>query len=118
MAGDMTLERLLQRYSNLYEQRQIEFKLDVLAQRLDPASRRVHLMSGESLDYDRLLLCTGAIARELQCPGTRLPGVRYLRNLADVAAIQAGLSDWGPSCHHRRRLHGARDSSNRALTGV
>jgi 3-phenylpropionate/trans-cinnamate dioxygenase ferredoxin reductase subunit len=51
----------------------------------------VTLAGGEELEYDRLLLCVGAKSRELSCPGAELPGVHYLRAIADVAAIRAGL---------------------------
>jgi 3-phenylpropionate/trans-cinnamate dioxygenase ferredoxin reductase subunit len=58
--------------------------------RLDAAARRVELADGEHLTYDRLLLCLGAESRRLTCPGATLPGVHYLRALADIAPIQAG----------------------------
>jgi 3-phenylpropionate/trans-cinnamate dioxygenase ferredoxin reductase subunit len=51
----------------------------------------VTLAGGEELAYDRLMLCVGAKSRELSCPGAELPGVHYLRAIADVAAIRAGL---------------------------
>jgi 3-phenylpropionate/trans-cinnamate dioxygenase ferredoxin reductase subunit len=41
------------------------------------------------LQYDRLLLCLGADARRLSCPGADLGGVHYLRGLADAHAIRA-----------------------------
>jgi 3-phenylpropionate/trans-cinnamate dioxygenase ferredoxin reductase subunit len=43
------------------------------------------------LNYDRLLLCLGAGSRRLTCPGADLPGVHYLRALADVPPIQAAI---------------------------
>ncbi len=58
--------------------------------RLDPAARRVELADGETLGYDRLLLCLGAQARRLTCPGAELAGVHYLRGIADVAPIRGG----------------------------
>src|SRR4029077_20375798 len=45
----------------------------------------------EEVVYDRLLLCLGAISRQLTCPGSELPGVHYLRGISDVPGIQGGL---------------------------
>jgi 3-phenylpropionate/trans-cinnamate dioxygenase ferredoxin reductase subunit len=91
LSGEMPLERLPFRHQSFYDEHGIELKLGVRATRLDPAARRVSLSSGETLEYDRLLLCTGASSRKLTCPGTDLPGVRYLREIADVAVIRAAL---------------------------
>lgn len=47
----------------------------------------VILDSGESLDYDRLLVASGARPRELPVPGADLEGVVYLRTLAQAEDI-------------------------------
>jgi 3-phenylpropionate/trans-cinnamate dioxygenase ferredoxin reductase subunit len=87
----MAAERLPVRHQPFYDEHRIELKLGVSAIHLDPAARRVALSNGEEVVYDRLLLCLGAASRQLACPGADLPGVHYLRNLADVSQIQAGL---------------------------
>jgi 3-phenylpropionate/trans-cinnamate dioxygenase ferredoxin reductase subunit len=51
----------------------------------------VDLADGEALNYDRLLLCLGATMRRLSCPGADLPGLHYLRDVADAAAIRAAI---------------------------
>jgi 3-phenylpropionate/trans-cinnamate dioxygenase ferredoxin reductase subunit len=91
LAGELQQDRLLFRHRSFYDEHHVELKLGVSAARLDPAARRVTLAGGEELAYDRLLLCVGAKSRELTCPGAELPGVHYLRAIADVAAIRAGL---------------------------
>ena len=63
----------------------------VSRKRLDAAARQVELADGETLAYDRLLLCLGAASRVLTCPGAALAGVHYLRGLADVPPIQAAF---------------------------
>jgi 3-phenylpropionate/trans-cinnamate dioxygenase ferredoxin reductase subunit len=91
LSGDMAAERLLFRHRAFYEDHRVELKLGIPAVRLDAAARQVELADGEKLNYDRLLLCLGAGSRRLTCPGAALPGVHYLRALADVAPIQAAL---------------------------
>jgi 3-phenylpropionate/trans-cinnamate dioxygenase ferredoxin reductase subunit len=48
----------------------------------------VILDSGEELEYQKLLIATGARNRRLQLPGAELPGVHYLRTLAECDAIK------------------------------
>jgi 3-phenylpropionate/trans-cinnamate dioxygenase ferredoxin reductase component len=91
LSGEMTADRLLFRHRSFYDEHRIELKLGKKAVRLDAAARQVELADGEILTYDRLLLCLGAASRRLTCPGTDLPGVHYLRDLADVTPIQAGF---------------------------
>jgi 3-phenylpropionate/trans-cinnamate dioxygenase ferredoxin reductase subunit len=91
LAGEMTAERLPFRHQAFYDQHTVELELGNPAVRIDAAARRVTLANGAAFGYDRLLLCTGARSRGLTCPGAELAGVHYLRGIADVAAIRAGL---------------------------
>jgi 3-phenylpropionate/trans-cinnamate dioxygenase ferredoxin reductase subunit len=91
LSGELALDRLLFRHQTFYDEHGVELKLGVRATRLDRAARAVSLSNGEELTYDKLLLALGAVSRQLTCPGSELPGVHYLRNIADVGAIQPGL---------------------------
>jgi len=91
LSGQMTAERLLFRHRGFYDEHAVELKLGVRATRIDAAARRVGLSNGEEIQYDRLLLCVGASARRMSCPGSDLAGVHYLRNVDDAAAIREGL---------------------------
>jgi 3-phenylpropionate/trans-cinnamate dioxygenase ferredoxin reductase subunit len=88
LAGEMEADRLLFRHKAFYDEHKIELKLGISATRLNAAEHAVSLSSGEVVSYDRLLICTGAVSRRLTCTGADLPGVCYLRHLADVPAIQ------------------------------
>jgi 3-phenylpropionate/trans-cinnamate dioxygenase ferredoxin reductase subunit len=91
LSGEMQADRLPFRHRSFYDEHRIELKLGRRAVRLDPAARQVELADGENVTYDRLLLCLGSESRRLTCPGATLPGVHYLRAIADVPAIQAGF---------------------------
>ena len=91
LAGEMAAERLPFRHRAFYEQHRVELKLGLPALSIDPGARRVTLADAQALSYDRLLLSTGARSRPLSCPGAELPGIHYLRSIADVDAIRAAL---------------------------
>lgn len=91
LAGNMVADRLPFRHQAYYDQHRVELKLGKPAARIDPAAQRVFLADGEEVRYDRLLLCTGARSRQLGSPGADLPGVHYLRGIADVGAIREPL---------------------------
>jgi 3-phenylpropionate/trans-cinnamate dioxygenase ferredoxin reductase component len=91
LAGELAADRLPFRHQSFYDEHRIDLALGIRAIRLDPAARRVALSNGEEVGYDRLLLCLGAISRQLTCPGSELPGVHYLRGISDVPGIQEGL---------------------------
>jgi 3-phenylpropionate/trans-cinnamate dioxygenase ferredoxin reductase component len=91
LSGEMAAERLPLRHQAFYEQHRIELKLGVPALSIDPTARRVTLADAQALPYDRLLLSTGARSRPLSCVGAELPGIHYLRSIADVEAIRPAL---------------------------
>jgi 3-phenylpropionate/trans-cinnamate dioxygenase ferredoxin reductase component len=78
-----------------YAEHQVELRTGVRATRLDPATHRLALDTGEELAYAKLLLATGASARRLPVPGADLEGVRYLRTFADSDRLLADLSGGG-----------------------
>jgi len=91
LAGKVELQRLMFRPSTFYEQHAIDLRLGVAATAIDPAGARVTLADGSELGYSGLALTTGTRVRALPAPGAELPGVHYLRTIADVDAIRAEL---------------------------
>jgi 3-phenylpropionate/trans-cinnamate dioxygenase ferredoxin reductase subunit len=92
LSGELAAERLLFRHQAFYDDHGIELKLGLRATSIVAAERKIVLSDGSEIVYDRLLLCLGAVSRLLTCAGADLPGVHYLRNLADVPQIQAALT--------------------------
>jgi 3-phenylpropionate/trans-cinnamate dioxygenase ferredoxin reductase subunit len=55
---------------------------------VDPAAHLVILSSGEELAYQKVLIATGGRNRRLSLPGADLPGIHYLRTVAECDAIK------------------------------
>ncbi len=74
-----------------YREQEIELRLGQRAVRLDAAAKRVVLDSGDEVPYDKLLISTGTLPRELQAPGVDLDGAFYLRTLRQSDALGEAL---------------------------
>ena len=55
---------------------------------VDPAVHAVVLGSGEEVSYHKVLIATGGRNRRLGIPGADLPGIHYLRTVAECDAIK------------------------------
>jgi 3-phenylpropionate/trans-cinnamate dioxygenase ferredoxin reductase subunit len=55
---------------------------------VDPTAHAVTLDSGEELRYLKVLIATGGRNRRLRIPGADLPGIHYLRTVAECDAIK------------------------------
>jgi NADPH-dependent 2,4-dienoyl-CoA reductase/sulfur reductase-like enzyme len=73
---------------DFYEQDGVEVSLDTLVASLDADERRLGLSTGGYLDYDRLVIASGARPRSLGIPGAGGERVFTLRTLADSDAIR------------------------------
>jgi 3-phenylpropionate/trans-cinnamate dioxygenase ferredoxin reductase component len=79
-----------------YAEHHVDLRLGETVTRLDRAARRVELAGGESIDYSKLLLATGASPRTLPVPGAEATGVYYLRTIDDSEALRDlfGRASW------------------------
>jgi 3-phenylpropionate/trans-cinnamate dioxygenase ferredoxin reductase subunit len=91
LRGEKSPERTWLRPRAWYANKDIELQLGVRAVAVDPRAHRVELAGGTRLAYDKLLVATGGIPRNLDIPGTDLPGVFYLRRLDDALALRERL---------------------------
>jgi len=72
-----------------YRQQGIEVKLQTEIERVDLQKKQLRATSGETFEFEALLIATGARARKLDCPGNDLPNVFSLRSLGDSQKIRA-----------------------------
>lgn len=78
-----------------YQDNGIEIWLSNSVTRVDLDERTLHLESGTSLGFKKLLIVTGSRVRKLDLPGADLENILYLRDVSDAkrirqSAMQAG----------------------------
>jgi 3-phenylpropionate/trans-cinnamate dioxygenase ferredoxin reductase component len=89
LLGTFERPRLFLKADNYYAENNCELIVNTTARAIHRAERSVELQDGRKLPYDKLLLATGARVRKLNCPGADLPGIHYLKTIADVDGLQA-----------------------------
>ncbi len=95
LRGESQRDKVYVHEAGFYEDNDIELRTGAKVVSLDPGRRELALDSGERLEFDRLLLATGAEPRRLDIPGAELDGVHYLRAVGDSDAIRARLDAGG-----------------------
>jgi 3-phenylpropionate/trans-cinnamate dioxygenase ferredoxin reductase component len=88
LKGEASADSIVLRGRAFYSEKGIDLLLGESARAIDRRAKQVVLGSGARLDYDRLVLATGARGRELPM-AAGLKGVHALRDLADAARIKA-----------------------------
>jgi NADPH-dependent 2,4-dienoyl-CoA reductase/sulfur reductase-like enzyme/nitrite reductase/ring-hydroxylating ferredoxin subunit len=71
-----------------YAERDITLRLETTVSKIDTNAHSIQLANGEMLTYDKLLLATGGVPRQLdKTPGHDLKGIYTLRSLGDADKI-------------------------------
>jgi 3-phenylpropionate/trans-cinnamate dioxygenase ferredoxin reductase component len=92
LRGEVGFDAAAVHPEGFYTEHDIELLTSTTVTSIDPAAGQVHLDSGTSLDYDQLLLTTGASVRRTAVTGSELDGIHYLRSLASCDILRAGLA--------------------------
>ena len=87
LSGDKSIQNLLIRPAEFYAKQQIDF-LHGPVVAIDRERKMLTLADGSQMSYAKLAICTGARVRKLEIDGGELKGVHYVRNAADITAIQ------------------------------
>ena len=93
LSGDLDAERLHFKPASFYDDPQIDVHLNTTIGRIDRAGKKVIASDGVEFTYDKLVLALGSRVRKIEVPGHELPGIHYLRSIADAEAIRSKLSD-------------------------
>ncbi|HEY7975037.1 MAG TPA: FAD-dependent oxidoreductase [Ktedonobacterales bacterium] len=88
LRGEEDLSGWYVKPADWYSEHSVEFRGDSAVQQVDTAHKRLRLAHGETLSYDKLVLCTGGRNRSFTVPGAGLPGVYQLRTRAECDAIR------------------------------
>src|SRR3984885_3956939 len=95
LRGESEREKAYVHRAEFYGEQDIELISGATVTAIDPDGSRVTLDAGRDVDYDKLLLTTGAEPRRIEVPGADLEGIHYLRTLADCDALRARIEDSG-----------------------
>lgn len=93
LLGEADAQQLALRPSAFFSKFRIELLTGKRAVAIDRQRRRVHLDDATTVEFEHLVLATGASNRPLRVPGADLQNVFYLRTLADAAALRAQLGE-------------------------
>lgn len=80
LKGDVPLDELWIKPSDFYREQDISTRFGTRVTAVHAATREVELDGGERIEYDALVLATGAVPRRLELPGISLSGVHELRS--------------------------------------
>ncbi|MBD2756280.1 FAD-dependent oxidoreductase [Spirosoma validum] len=76
------------RTEEFYKDYGIEIRTGQYVTSLDPANKRISLSSGETVQYDKAIVCSGGKPNPLSSPGGDLKGVYPLRSLHDSQTLR------------------------------
>jgi len=88
LSGAMERERLFLKPEAFYREARCELILGIRATAINRPAGNIALSDGRTVPYDKLLLTTGSRVRCFGVPGSELPGVFYLRGIADVDGMR------------------------------
>jgi 3-phenylpropionate/trans-cinnamate dioxygenase ferredoxin reductase component len=91
LAGEKTLEKIQIRSPSFWPAHQIEILQGHRVNHVDPVAHKVAVEGKGDLSYGSLIWAAGGAPRHLSCPGFALPGIHYIRSLADVEQLRAEL---------------------------
>lgn len=93
LAGTAQEDWIPLRGAEFYEKKKIDVRLRTRVAAIEVADRFVTLADGGRVNFDALLLATGASPVRLDVPGADSPRLHYLRTLDDSRAIIAKAKD-------------------------
>jgi 3-phenylpropionate/trans-cinnamate dioxygenase ferredoxin reductase subunit len=92
MSGDLERNRLFIRPAQWYSEQSITTHYNTHVDSIDPQLKQLKTSQGQTIDYGKLILCTGSSPLSLPMSiGGELAGVFTLRNIADVEAMAPEL---------------------------
>lgn len=89
-AGDKSFDRILIRPASFWQERRIEMLLGLPVASVDPAGKSV-VVGDETINFGKLIWCTGGSPRRLNCQGADAVNVHAVRRRDDVDAMMASI---------------------------
>ena len=88
LAGKDTRESIRIHPAGFYRDHGIDLRLRCEIAGVAPGAKRLYLKQGGEVEFEKLVIATGARPRALRVPGAQLAGIHYLRSAGDSAAIR------------------------------
>ncbi|MEZ5776148.1 MAG: FAD-dependent oxidoreductase [Hyphomicrobiaceae bacterium] len=88
LAEQQPPESLYIRNPEIYEREGAAMLIGRRAVAIDRGAHEIMLADGDIVSYDRLVIATGGRPRRLNLQGADLPGIFYVRTIADIEAIR------------------------------
>jgi 3-phenylpropionate/trans-cinnamate dioxygenase ferredoxin reductase subunit len=88
LMGTLDRERLFLKPDQFYAEAKCELILNATVTTIKRAAKTVALDNGTTIPYDKLMIATGSRVRHIRAPGANLPGIHYLRGIADVDGMR------------------------------
>ncbi|KAK4050868.1 Apoptosis-inducing factor 1 [Microbotryomycetes sp. JL201] len=79
------------RSKEFYDKLSIEFKLGQEAERIDFENNKVQIKNGQAVEYDQLIVATGATPNRIPVDGSKLNNIFTMRTVDDAAAIDKAI---------------------------
>jgi 3-phenylpropionate/trans-cinnamate dioxygenase ferredoxin reductase component len=92
LSGEKAPEQFQIRPSSFWPAHQIEILPGSRVVQVNPVAHTVSVEGRGESKYGSLIWAAGGAPRHLSCPGSDLPGIHYIRNLADVVHLRAELA--------------------------
>lgn len=96
LQGNDKLEDFTVKPAQWYQEHNVQLHLGVRAEKIDRENQQVTLSDGNTVDYDQLVLATGArpnLGGKQPFEGHDLPGVHLLRTVEQARALRETLSE-------------------------
>ncbi len=92
LQGKQTAQAILFRSANYYNDNEIDLQLGVRVNHIYTQENQIELSDGSKLDYDYLIVATGACNRKLLFHGKIAEKIYYLRNFTDAKVIEEKIN--------------------------
>ena len=91
LTGDVDGLQLAMHPFEFYEEQRIDVLTRALVVRVEPARHTVVTSDGRLFEYGKLLIATGTSSQRLRLPGSDLPGIRFIHDIGDAAALREAM---------------------------
>ena len=91
LSGEKSFDRILIRSEDYWADQKISMLLSRRVNEIAPEKHIIRTVSGESVGYGNLIWATGGAARRLDCAGSDLAGIHYIRHIQDADRLLSEL---------------------------